>query len=122
MGIFLQEMVFDLPRVVDAEAVGQLHLIERFAEEALFGACIPGPRQLMLVENAELHRSPWSCIRSTIRADVRRQIALADDGRPDSRNRATMKRPAGIAGTTRTIALGDRLNAHAAKPWRCGFW
>jgi hypothetical protein len=42
MRILLEEVVLDLPRVVDAEAVGQLDLRERVLEEALLAAVVPG--------------------------------------------------------------------------------
>ena len=39
----------------DAEAIGELHLIERLAKQALLVALAPRPRQLVLVEDSELH-------------------------------------------------------------------
>jgi hypothetical protein len=36
VGVFIEEVVFDLPRIVDAEAVGEFDLIERFLKEVLF--------------------------------------------------------------------------------------
>ena len=61
MRIFLEEMVLDLPGMVDAQAVRQLDLIERLLVDAVLVALVPRPRQLVLVEDAELHRavSPW---------------------------------------------------------------
>ncbi len=56
MRIFFEEMVLDFPRVIDAEAVGQFHLVERFLEELQLGALFPGPRQLVLVKDSKLHR------------------------------------------------------------------
>ena len=53
--IFLEEVVLDLPRVVDAEPVGEFDLIERVLEQALLVAVVPRPRQLMFVEDAEFH-------------------------------------------------------------------
>ena len=47
-----------LPGVVDAEPVGQLHLVQRVLEQALLGALGPRARELMLVEDAELHLVP----------------------------------------------------------------
>ena len=55
MRIFLEEMVLDLPGVVDAELVGEFDLIERLLEQPVLVALVPRPRQLVLVENAELH-------------------------------------------------------------------
>jgi hypothetical protein len=40
--VLLEEVVLDLPRVVDAEAVGELDLVERLLEEALLVASAQG--------------------------------------------------------------------------------
>ena len=42
--VLLEEVVLDLPGVVDAEPVGQLDLRERVLEQALLAAVVPGPR------------------------------------------------------------------------------
>jgi hypothetical protein len=42
--VFLEEVVLDLPRVVDAEAIGELDLIERVLEQPELGALVPRPR------------------------------------------------------------------------------
>ncbi len=55
MGVLLEEVVLDLPGIVDAQAIGQLHLIERVLEELELAARLPRPRELMLVEDAEFH-------------------------------------------------------------------
>ena len=55
VGVFLEEVVLDLPGVVVAELVGQLELVERILVEPVLVALLPGPRQLQLVEDAELH-------------------------------------------------------------------
>ena len=56
--IFLEEMVLDLPGEVVAEPVGQFDLVERVLVEGQLAVRPPGPRQLQLVEDAELHRTP----------------------------------------------------------------
>src|SRR5262245_9004408 len=56
--VLLEEVVFHLPRVVVAEPVGQLDLGQRILEQAILAVRPPGPRQLMLVEDAELHAAP----------------------------------------------------------------
>ena len=56
MGIFLEEMVLDLPGVIDADAVGELDLFQRFAIDAVLRIGVPGARDLMFVEDAEFHR------------------------------------------------------------------
>ncbi len=55
MRIFLEEVMLDFPGVVDAEFVGELDLIERILEQLQLIALFPGTRQLMLIEDAELH-------------------------------------------------------------------
>ena len=59
MRVFLEEMVLDLPDVVDADPVGELDLVERLLIEPPLGIVVPGAarrlRQLMLVEQAEFH-------------------------------------------------------------------
>jgi hypothetical protein len=53
--VLLQEVVLDFPRRVDAQAVGELHLVERVLEQAALAVGGPRPRQLMLVEDSEPH-------------------------------------------------------------------
>jgi len=53
--VLLQEVVLHLPGMVEAQPVGQLDLRERILEQALLVALAPGPRQLVLVEDSELH-------------------------------------------------------------------
>ena len=55
VAVLLEEVVLDLPHVVDAERVGELDLLERVLDELVLGAFVPGPRKLVLVEDAELH-------------------------------------------------------------------
>ena len=55
VGVFLEEVVLDLPGVVVAEPVGQLHLVERVLIELAFVVRPPRARQLQLVEDAEFH-------------------------------------------------------------------
>src|ERR1700730_7650247 len=53
--ILLEKVMLDFPGVVDAELIGEFDLIERFLKQPEFGAVVPRPRQLVLVENAEFH-------------------------------------------------------------------
>ena len=54
--VLLEEVVLDLPDVVEADAIGQLHLVERVHEQQpLVGALLPRPRHLVLVEDPEAH-------------------------------------------------------------------
>jgi hypothetical protein len=55
--------VLDLPRVVEAQPVGEDDLLESFVEEAVFVAFIPRLRELQFVANAESRdRSPSGCV------------------------------------------------------------
>jgi hypothetical protein len=61
--ILLEEVVLDLPRVVDAKPVGQLDLAERVLEELELAAFRPRARELVLVKDAEAHcSSPFACV------------------------------------------------------------
>src|SRR5215212_8852140 len=61
VGVLLEEVVLHLPHVVDAEAIGQLDLLERVRDQLLLCVLRPGARQLMLVEDPESHGcSLWS--------------------------------------------------------------
>ena len=53
--VLLEEVVLDLPGVIDAQAIGQLHLVQRVLEEPELGALLPRTGQLMLVEDPEFH-------------------------------------------------------------------
>ena len=55
MGIFLEEMVLDLPGVVVAQAVGEFDLLQGVLVEPVLVARLPGAGQLQLVKDAELH-------------------------------------------------------------------
>src|SRR5690606_29115630 len=53
--VLFEEVVLHLPRVIVAELVGQLQLIEGVVVELAFVVLLPGTRQLQLIENPELH-------------------------------------------------------------------
>ena len=55
MRIFLEEMMFDRPDIVETEPVGELNLVERILVELLLQTLGPGPRQLKLVEQTKAH-------------------------------------------------------------------
>src|SRR3954454_5036633 len=55
--VLLEEVVLDLPDVVEASPVGQLHLLESVTQQLLVGAVLPRPRHLVLVEDPEAHRA-----------------------------------------------------------------
>jgi hypothetical protein len=48
-------VVLDLPHLVEAHAVGELHLLERLLQQPVFFALLPRARQLVLVEEPEAH-------------------------------------------------------------------
>ena len=60
VGVLLEEVVLDLPHVVEAQAVGELHLLEGVLEQAVLVVGLPRAGQLVLVEDAELHEVPLS--------------------------------------------------------------
>ena len=53
--VLVEEVVLDLPRVVEPEPVGELDLIERVAQQIELVVVGPGLGELMFVEHAELH-------------------------------------------------------------------
>ena len=55
VAVLLEEVVLDLPDVVDPEPVGERALLERLLEHAVLGVGVPGARELVLVEDPELH-------------------------------------------------------------------
>jgi hypothetical protein len=68
--VFLEEVMFHFPSEIDAEPVGQLHLVECLLEQLQLGALGPRTRQLVLVEDSKLHGCPLtpSCPRTVIEA------------------------------------------------------
>ena len=59
--VLLEEVVLDLPDVVEADPVGQLHLGERVLEERVLGAlAVPGAGILVLIKDSETHGSSVS--------------------------------------------------------------
>ena len=57
VGVFLQEVVLDLPGVVVAQPVGEHDLLQRLVEQPRLVALVPGLGQLVLVEDPEPHAS-----------------------------------------------------------------
>jgi hypothetical protein len=58
VAVLLEEVVFDLPARLDAELVGELALLQRVLEQRVLGVVLPRARQLVLVEQPELHGDP----------------------------------------------------------------
>jgi hypothetical protein len=63
MGILLQEMVLDLPGVVDADPVGEFDLFERLALNSVLGTSVPGPWYLVFIKDTEFHLLISSALR-----------------------------------------------------------
>jgi hypothetical protein len=53
--VFLEEVMLDRPDMVEAQLVGQLHLLEAVVVDRALGLARPRPRDRNLVEKAELH-------------------------------------------------------------------
>ena len=60
MAVLLEEVVLDLPDVLDAELVGELDLFERVLQRLVLRVLGPRTRQLVLVEDAEFHAAATS--------------------------------------------------------------
>jgi len=55
VGVLLEEVVLDLPGVLDAGALGDLDLLQRVAEQIVLAVGAPGAGQLVLEEDPEPH-------------------------------------------------------------------
>jgi hypothetical protein len=55
VGILLQEVVLNLPDVVNAEPIREFHLRNRILNQSALGILIPGLWQLVLIEQPEFH-------------------------------------------------------------------
>jgi hypothetical protein len=53
--VLLEEVVLDLPDHVEADAIGDLDLLEGVLEQPVLGVLAPRPGELVLVEDAEAH-------------------------------------------------------------------
>ena len=58
VAVLLEEVVLDLPDVVEPEPVGELALLERVLDQLVLGVLRPRARQRVLVEQTELHGTP----------------------------------------------------------------
>src|SRR5205807_2934085 len=68
------------PHVVDAEAVGQLDLLQRVEDELLLLARLPRPGKLVLVEDAKPHvASPFMRSRDCRAAQPNIPFAISED-------------------------------------------
>ena len=118
--VFLEEVVLDLPDVVDAEPVGELDLVERVLDDAALGVLAPGPRQLMLVEHAEFHlaSSRSNDLSGPSRYDeLPRRVFLRDVGDDlDQRRRVRLERLR--QRVAQAAGVGDPPGRHAEGAWR----
>ncbi len=55
VAVLLEEVVLDLPHRVEPESVRELDLLERLLDDAVLRVRVPRSRELVLVEDAELH-------------------------------------------------------------------
>src|SRR5205085_11290139 len=64
MAVFVEKVMLDLPGVVEAEPVGENHLVQRFVEQPLLIARLPRTGKLKLVKYAESHGrgSPFAAL------------------------------------------------------------
>ena len=86
--VLLEEVVLDLPHVVDAEAVGELDLLEGLDDHLPLRVRGPRPRELELVEQPELHGSRWArpgSRRSTTHRACRDRTGTPSSRRPGRR-------------------------------------
>src|SRR5439155_10832928 len=101
------KMVLDHPGGVDADAVGQLALLDGLLEHRALGILVPGPGQLVLEEEADLHRA----------LPVRRRWAAATGGpRRRRRNRSSRRRRASRC-LGRAARPSRRTRPGPPRPW-----
>src|SRR5262249_34185242 len=55
VGIFFEEVMFNLPDVVDTDAVGQFDLRQRLPVDVVFAERMPRPRGFHFVEQSKFH-------------------------------------------------------------------
>ncbi len=104
--VLVEEVVLDLPRVVEAEPVGELDLLERLVEESMLVPGVPGLRQLELVENAKSHRS----VLARVILDSREALQCATKGAGVQRTRV----PLGEL----SVQLHSYRASQRSNPWR----
>ena len=70
--------MLDLPGEVDAQLVRELHLAQRILEQLELDAVVPGPWELMLIEDSELHSFPPAMARESTRQLASREGFSSD--------------------------------------------
>ena len=56
--VLLEEVVLDAPDLVEAQLVGEPHLLQRVHVDVALGLARPRPRDGQFVEDAEFHGAP----------------------------------------------------------------
>ncbi len=119
VGVLLEEVVLDLPRVVEPELVGELDLVERVLHELELGLLLPRSWELQLVEDAELQGDlPQVCVGLSVplrrdgpvrRPDLRIAQPVARHGAGLARAPAC-RCPATCSATSRSWGPGTRAS------------
>jgi hypothetical protein len=71
--VFFEEMMLDRPHVIEAQLVGELHLLEAVVVDGALLFRRPRTRDRDLVEQAELHRQPPVILGETLGLPLRRR-------------------------------------------------
>ena len=110
MAVLLQEVVLDLPHHVEAETIGQLDLLERVLQEAVLGVHLPRARQLVLVEDPELHAAPsdWN--------SARRSAPFLRCAHQNSTSARATRRPSSRAGPRLCANSGSQIRPIMSVP------
>src|SRR5262245_47604773 len=66
MRVLFEEVVLHLPGMIDTDPVSELDLVERILKQLQLLPLAPRPRQLVLIKDAELHRSSLTCAASQL--------------------------------------------------------
>ena len=111
--ILLQKMVLHLPEVLDPETVGQFDLVQGIGDQLLLAGLAPGPGQLVLVEDTELHcRLLCIGIESSGWADPR---GIQPSREMASRSTAV---PSSIRTTDPNVSISSMMSSPSARPAR----
>src|SRR5204862_2186052 len=116
VAVLLEEVVLHLPDVVDAQPVRERALLERLLEEPVFGIGVPGTRELVLVEHAELHARVAPDHGPGIRPGVLRGIHPASGFRTGSK---LVTRSAACSKPIRTSTGGSARGGWWGRRGRC---
>ena len=110
VAVLLEEVVLDLPHVLDAEPVGELDLLERVLDQRLLAGVVPRPAHLVLVEDAELHAQDVNTLVSVLPhrvPDPTNPSVLSASDRPWRRLKQTVR---GISAGSSGAGGGDGVD------------